>query len=76
MERVFFDMSDEANIKRRIAKLYPQLSSDEVDEVETTLRAYLTVVKRIFDQQVSEKSKVLTELRKRAKVRESGKKGA
>ncbi len=69
---MFQHLDESATIK----KLYPHLSPDELSEVDDTLRQYLDVVKRIYDDVSANDPKVLTELRRRARLRKKGEKSA
>ena len=51
------------------ADLYPELTAEEQYEAEENLRRYLAVVKQIFEHIQAEKPKILTELRRRARLR-------
>ena len=65
---------DIENKKRiMISELYPGLTSEEQIEVEANLLRYLGVVKRIFEQLSEQKPEILTEIRKRVRLRKSGK---
>ncbi len=52
-----------------IADLYPDLTTEEQSEAEDNLRRYLAVVRQIFEHIQTEKPKILTELRRRARLR-------
>ena len=52
-----------------IVDLYPQLSREEQREAEDNLRRYLAVVSEILEHIQRENPKVLTELRRRARLR-------
>lgn len=53
-------------------EIYPHLLLHESAETEEILRQYLGIVKRIFENMRKEKPEILTELRRRAKVRKEG----
>ena len=50
-------------------ELFPQLSEEEQREAEENLRQYLAVVRRIFDYVHANDPKILTELRRSARLR-------
>jgi len=52
-----------------ITVLYPQLSPEELREAEENLRQYLAVVRQIFEHLQANNPKILTELRRRARLR-------
>lgn len=54
-----------------MSELYPDLASEEQIEAEENLIRYLVVVKRIFEQLPGYKPEILTEIRKRARLRKS-----
>ncbi len=62
-------MSIKSEKKLTIASLYPELTSAEQDEAGENLRRYLAVVKRIFDHISEHNPEILTELRRRARLR-------
>lgn len=51
------------------ADLSPDLTAEAPSEAEDNLRRYLAVVKQIFENVVEEKPEILTELRRRARLR-------
>lgn len=53
-----------------IADLYPDLSPEQQAAAEYRLLRYLAVVKEVFEQIVQENPGVLTELERRAMLRE------
>ncbi len=55
--------------KISIADLYPNITDEERLEAEDRLRRYLAVVKKIFEHIQAENPKILTELRRRARLR-------
>jgi len=74
-----FVMSDESSQQLITAKqpsfadLFPELTSDDQQrDADYRLRGYLSVVKRIFDRVCDEKSDILTELQRRARLRRRG----
>ena len=52
-----------------LSELFPQLSEEEQREAEENLRQYLAVVRRIFEHVQANDPKILTELRRRARLR-------
>ncbi len=62
-------MSDLQENPISIADLYPDLTTQEQSEAEENLRRYLAVVRQIFEHIQAEKPKILTELRRRARLR-------
>jgi hypothetical protein len=52
-----------------IADLYPNLSPAEQIEARENLLRYLAVVKKIYEELPTENPKLLTELRRRARLR-------
>ena len=52
-----------------IVDLCPDLTAEEQRDAEENLRRYLAVVKRIYDHVAAKDPKILTELRKRARLR-------
>lgn len=76
-QTVFFDMykSEEKLIiiSDLYPDLYPDLSAEERREAEENLRRYLALVKRIYEYVAEKDPKILTELRKRARLRRRGK---
>ncbi len=52
-----------------VGDLYPHLSDDEQRGAEVNLRRYLTVVRQIFEHVQAQNPKILTELRRRARLR-------
>lgn len=64
-----FVMSKEDEKKMTISDLYPDLTTEEQAEAEENLRRYLAVVKRIFEHISEHNPKILTELRRRARLR-------
>ena len=69
LREAFFAMpnSEENNIS--IAGLYPSLKLEDQREAEENLRQYLAVVRRIFEHVQANDPKILTELRRRARLR-------
>jgi hypothetical protein len=59
--------------RSKIADLYRDLTSDEQAAVEDTLRGYLAIVKRIFEHVQKHNPEILTELRRRARLRKGRK---
>ncbi len=66
---MFFIMSKKDGKKITIADIYPNLSSEEQSDAEATLHRYLAVVKRIYENISEQDPKILTELRRRAKIK-------
>jgi orotidine-5'-phosphate decarboxylase len=52
-----------------VADLYPDLTADEQRAAVENLRRYLNVVKLIYEYVAANDQKILTELRKRARLR-------
>lgn len=52
-----------------ITDLYPDLSSEQQQEVEYRMLRYLAVVKEIFEELCESKPELLTELERRAMLR-------
>ena len=52
-----------------VSEWFPQLSEEELREAEENLRQYLAVVRRIFEHVQANNPKILTELRRRARLR-------
>jgi hypothetical protein len=61
-----FEASDD---EITIADLYPNLTPNEQAEAEYRMLRYLAVVKEIFERIVEGKTKLLTELERRAMLR-------
>jgi hypothetical protein len=59
-----------SQVGREIGQLYPELSYDEVREAECNLLGYLVVVRQIYQHVQGENPKILTKLRRRARLRE------
>ncbi len=59
--------SEENNIP--IADLFPSLRPEDQREAEENVRQYLAVVRRIFEHVQANNPKILTELRRRARLR-------
>ena len=66
-------MTSENEKQIMISELYPVLTSEERIEAEENLLHYLGVVKRIFEQLSDQKPELLTEIRKRARLKKRGK---
>jgi predicted house-cleaning noncanonical NTP pyrophosphatase (MazG superfamily) len=62
-------MPDNKEKSISFSELFPQLSEEEQPEAEENLRQYLAVVRRIFEHVQANDPKILTELRRRAKLR-------
>jgi ribosomal protein L29 len=52
-----------------LADIYPQLSAEELNEAEDNMRRYLMVVRKVFEHIQAENPKMLTDLRRRARLR-------
>lgn len=52
-----------------IADLYPDLTIEEQAEAENNLVRYLGVIKRVFDYISEQNPKILTEVKRRARLR-------
>ncbi len=66
---MLFGMPDPVKSPVSITTLYPELSPEELREAEENLRQYLAVVRRIFEHVQANNPKILTELRRRARLR-------
>ena len=55
-----------------ITDIHPDLTAAEQREAEENLRRYLGLVKRIYEHVVTNNPRILTELRKRARLRKNG----
>ena len=62
-------MPDNKEKSISLSELFPQLSEEEQREAEENLRQYLAVVRRIFEHVQANNPKILTELRRRARLR-------
>lgn len=62
-------MSQKYHRKIRMAEIYPGLTAEELVEAEENLRRYVAAIKQIFNYDLHENPKILTELRKRATLR-------
>lgn len=69
-------MSRDEETPITIADLYPDLTAEDQREAEENLRRYLEVIKRIYEYVAERDPKVLTELRKRARLRKKVEKSA
>lgn len=52
-----------------VTDVYPNIEADDAREVEETVRRYLTVVRCVFDHIQRADPTILTELRRRARLR-------
>ncbi len=52
-----------------VAEAFPKMGEEDVGEVKETVRRYLMVVRHVFDHIHKENPRILTELRRRAKLR-------
>lgn len=62
-------MHDKKEKSISLNELFPELSEEEQREAEENLRQYLAVVRRIFEHVQANNPKILTELRRRARLR-------
>jgi len=62
-------MARHENQQISMRELYDDLNTEQLADAEANLRRYLGVVKRIFDHIQAENPKILTDLRRRAKLR-------
>lgn len=69
MKKLFFVMPDNTEKSISLNELFPELSGEEQREAEENLRQYLAVVRRIFEHVQAHDPKILTELRRRARLR-------
>ena len=69
MKKLFFVMPDIKEKSTSVSEWFPQLSEEELREAEENLRQYLAVVRRIFEHVQANNPKILTELRRRARLR-------
>jgi 5-bromo-4-chloroindolyl phosphate hydrolysis protein len=65
---------DETSIN--IAQIYAGLTREKQAEAEEDLRRYLALVRRVYEYIQTENPKVLTELRRRARLRKRRQKSA
>ena len=56
-------------MRSTLGDLYPHLTVEEQREAEDNVRRYLSVVRQIFEHIQAENPKILTELRRRARLR-------
>jgi len=68
-DQTFIMSLNKVDNKMSTANLYPKLSLEERREVEENLRRYLSVVREIFEHIKFNNPKILTELRRRARLR-------
>jgi hypothetical protein len=52
-----------------INEIYPNIATEQLDEVEANIRHYLTVVRHVFDHIQRDQPRILTNLRWRARLR-------
>lgn len=52
-----------------VSELYPKIPREDIREVEVTIRRYLTAVRHVFDHIQRENPRILTELRRCARLR-------
>jgi len=69
LKKLFFVMPDNNEKSISLHDLFPQLSEEEQREAEENLRQYLALVRRIFEHVQANDPKILTELRRRARLR-------
>jgi hypothetical protein len=69
LKKLFFVMPDNTEKSISLSELFPQLSEEEQREAGENLRQYLAVVRRIFEHVQANDPKLLTELRRRARLR-------
>jgi hypothetical protein len=69
LKKLFLVMPDNKEKSISLSELFPQLSEEEQREAEENLRQYLAVVRRIFEHVQANDPKLLTELRRRARLR-------
>ena len=62
-------MPDDDEKPISLTELFPELSEEEQREAEENLRQYLAVIRRIFEHVQANNPKILTELRRRARLR-------
>jgi hypothetical protein len=62
-------MPDNKEKRISVSELFPQLSEGEQREAQENLRQYLAVVRLIFEHVQANDPKILTELRRRARLR-------
>jgi len=66
----------ENDSRSTLANFYPQQPPEAMLEAEENLHLYLGVVKRIFENVRKEKPEILTELRRRARLRRKARNSA
>jgi hypothetical protein len=69
LNQTHFDMSKTKEKPTTIADLYPDLTAEEQRNAVENLRHYLSVVKLIYEHVAANEPKILTELRKRARLK-------
>lgn len=52
-----------------LEKVFPDFTSKQLEEAEYTLHQYIRIVRRIFERIKRERPEILTELKKRARLR-------
>lgn len=62
-------MPKNASSQIKVAEVFPKIAEEDVRDVEEAVRRYLTVVRDVFDHIHRENPTILTELRRRARLR-------